>query len=179
MFAIFFFFVSLFCGGVSRAETKVLIWPYSPGLRLERGEDQQLEGRASWMSGVGFLAGDWYGALESERFEGRSSEGNVSITRQYQDLSAWAGYRIFGDQSWRVLALMGAGQYQEEVKTRVGALEDTSTSRRKGLFGAGFEGLLLPDNSWVAFALGLKMLWGEDFDPSPQPQINLKVGFHF
>lgn len=174
-----FLFALLSFNEFSQAETKVLVWPYSPGLRLERGETQQLEGRLSWMSGVGILAGDWYGALESERFEGRSSEGNVSIKRQYQDLSAWMGYQIFGDQTWKVLALMGVGQYQEEVTTRVGSVEDTSTSTRKGLFGAGFEGLLLPENSWVAFALGLKMLWGEDFDPSPQPQINLKVGFQF
>lgn len=170
-------FASVMISMSAWAETHLLIWPYFPGLRIERGEDQQLEGRMTWTSGAGVLINDWYGSLETERFQISNSEGNTSVKRSYQDVSLWGGYALHGADKWKFLGTAGFGLYKETVKTRVGTISDSDTSKEKTHFGLGAEWIFLEPSTIFTFSFGGRFLWSKDFDPSPQPQLLIKVGF--
>ncbi len=160
------------------AEAKILIWPYNPSLRLERHENQNLKFYNGYFHGVGFLVERWYGSLESENYQSRTSDGNVSIKRDYQDLKLWGGYSLFQFPSWHFLGLAGLGLYKEQIETKVGSVEDLSTSDQKTLFGLGAE-LLYSSKSAISFGIGARFYWGEDLDPYPQPGLYLKLGLQF
>jgi len=159
------------------AEQTLLFYPYFPGMRLERGNSQNLEIRSVFTSGVGILVDKWYGSVESGQFEDSNSEGNVSIKRNYQDLSLWGGYSLHEVNSWNVLGQVGVGLFKERVKTRVGGISDSDTSEEKSLFGLGVEALYSESSKIWTVSVGGRFYWGEGLDPNPQPGIYLKLGF--
>lgn len=161
------------------AEAKFIIWPYYPGLRFERGQDQELEALTSYSTGIGWFTDPLYFSLETEFFKVSTNEGNVSIKREYRDYKLSGGYTLHRIDSWYFLGLAGMGTYQEKVGTRVGGLTDSDTSKQKTLFTAGFE--VLFSDLIIPFSVGLggRFIWGQDLDPTPQPDIHLKLGLQF
>ncbi|MFN9066108.1 MAG: hypothetical protein ACK5V3_02695, partial [Bdellovibrionales bacterium] len=112
-------------------------------------------------------------------FNSKTSEGNVSIKREYQDYLLWANYQLLGDDQLRFFIGGGFGYFQEQIITRVASFETDSSTQQEFFSGGGAEirwYLTRPD---VLFSSGARMLYSQNFDPELQPHLFLRLGFRF
>ena len=161
------------------SHASIQAWPLGAGARFERDENQSLTTRATQRLAVGLNIESIQVELAHDRFSSNSSEGNVSIKRQYQDFTLWLGHQFHQWNQVQFLAAGGLGQYQETIKTRVGALNDESTSNTKILIGVGLELRYKPFDFGLLISSGTRILWAENFDPNLQPDFFVRLGFEF
>jgi len=164
---------------VQTSHASIQVWPLGAGARFERDENQSLAPRITQRFAVGLNMKSIQVEIASDQFSSKSSEGNVSIKRQYQDFTLWLGHQFHQWSQVQFLAAGGLGQYQETIKTRVGALNDESTSNTKILTGVGLELRYKPFDFGLLISSGARILWAENFDPNLQPDLFVRLGFEF
>lgn len=167
----------LFIAQLSHASIQV--WPLGAGARFERDENQSLTPRVTQRIAVGLNIESIQAEIASDQFSSKSSEGNVSIKRSYQDFTLWLGHQFHQWDHLNFYAMGGLGQYQETIKTRVGTLTDESTSNSKTLMGVGLELRYKPFDIGLLVSSGARILWAENFDPNLQPDLFVRLGFEF
>ena len=171
--------VILFLFFVQVSHASIQVWPLGAGARFERDENQSLTPRVTQRLAIGLNIESIQVEIASDQFSSKSSEGNVSIKRNYQDFTLWLGHQFHQWNQLNLFAMGGLGQYQETIKTRVGTLTDESTSNSKTLMGVGLELRYQPFDVGLLVSSGARKLWAENFDPNLQPDLFVRLGFEF
>ena len=167
----------LYFSVVSKAQSFTII-PLGFGLRYERSETQDLVTRQSFHL-AGILDVDQFSfELSRDQFSSKTSEGNISIKRDYQDYLAWASYHILGEQ-FKFYVGGGFGFYQEQVSTQVSGFETDSSSQQEFFSGGGGELRWYPNQTSILVSIGARMLYSQNFDPELQPHLFLRLGWKF
>jgi hypothetical protein len=127
---------------------------------------------------LGFSSGEFIFLLEAGRFDLQSGNEALSVGRKVEDLKLST---IWNADRWSLIApyvVASAGVRRETVDTVL--LANTNrTSSPWGLFGEiGFGARLLPWTS-VWFSPEVKLGFGEQIKPDPQPSANLRFGYLF
>ncbi len=163
---------------VAQAQNFTLV-PLGLGLRFERAENQDLVSRQSFHLSAILDYDRFSFELGRDQFSSKTSEGNVSIKREYQDYLAWASYHLLGDDQFRFYIGGGFGFYQEQIATRVAGFETDSSTQQEFFSGGGGEFRWYPSSLSVLVSTGARMLYSQNFDPELQPHLFLRLGWRF
>lgn len=168
---------SLLFAHVSQAS--VILWPLGSAMRMERDENRNLVPRIAQQYALGIGFDNWSVELARTQFESDSEEGNVRVVRNYEDMMLWLGHQVSLSEQVDFVGSGGLGLYQEKIKTVVGVISSMSKSDQKLLFGLGAELKWQPFDLGLLLSTGARVLMSEDFDPNPQPEFFVRVGWQF
>lgn len=158
---------------------QVVVWPVGIGARFERDETQNLKMQSTYHFAVAMELSEFSFELSRDLFASKSSEGNVSIKREYQDFLGWINYRIWGEPKLKLMLGAGFGFYEEKVTTRIASFEDESTTQLEFFTGGGAELRWFPLESELVLSVGARLLYSQTFDPELQPHLFTRLGWRF
>lgn len=156
-----------------------VFWPLGLVSRLERDEDQKLVTRSALQYAGGIRLNNWSIELSRIELSSKTQEGNVSIEREYQDMTVWLGHHFLLLNKIEFVGFGGLGLYQEKVHTQVSSTTDTSSSEQKPLLGLSGELRWKPYDMGFLLSTGARLIMAENFDPNPQPELFIRAGWQF
>lgn len=158
---------------------EIVVWPFGFAARIERDEDQSLVTRSSLQYAGGVRFNNLSVELSRIELKSKTQEGNISIEREYQDMTFWLGHHFLIINKIEFVGAGGLGLYQEKVKTVVSSISDTSTSEQKPLLGLSGEVRWRPYELGLLLSTGARLVVSENFDPNPQPEFFIRAGWQF
>jgi hypothetical protein len=170
----------------ARADFIGQVYLFGQEMRYEREQDQTLKDRQPKSWGLGFWWNTWGFEYEASSFEVKTQEGNLAVERDYTDQKLWlkkSVYRYQVSQSLMDIYIGGAfGQYAEEIKTTFAGSTSLNSTKPKTLLAASL-GAQFFQFFWQHWGLAVgaegQLFFAQNFDPSPMPGINLRLGFTF
>jgi hypothetical protein len=161
------------------AQATVYVWPLGLGFRFEREESQGLKAQSTFRLAAGFEADEWNFEVQRDQFESKTSEGNTSVKREYEDFSGWVGYSLYTENDLKMIGRAGLGFYQERVKTQVAGFQDEGATNQEFFSGVGVELRWVPFQNALVLSGGGHFLYSQTYDPELQPDLFLRLGFLF
>lgn len=173
------FLVVLFISFLTiQARAEWIATPVALPARFERGEDQIVKARSAFAVAVGHRFDEL--VLFAEVQQGRSASGTdfSGVDRQQTEFTVWrqseAAFKNGGFLFWN----LGFGLLSQELTTHFSGTSEKTTGVLQPLTGVGFGGGFEMKKTLRLSAEG-RMYFSPEFDPNPQPEISVRLGFLF
>lgn len=162
------------------------IYLLNPEVRYERGNSQDFVDRKPLNLGVAYQLRKVSVLLEYTSFKDDTGNATSSIERRHQDLALWGRYdfvttSLLGSPL-RFYSGIGAGAYQEEVKTTLMGMSRSDESPARFFSGLSVGALsAMSLSSQFDFLIGVegRILISSDFDPNPLWSFLVRLGFSY
>lgn len=151
---------------------------YNSEIRYEREASQQMAARRPLNLGVGVRKAESSLIFEYSRFTEESGNTVTPIERVHQEYVLWLNYNLHQFYQWNLFAALGAGVYQDRVKTTLMDISTTDKGELQAMGGAGAGLKILLWEHLILSAEG-RMYMGQNFDPDLQLGALLRIGAEF
>ena len=164
--------------GLRQSEPLRYLITVNPELRYERQQNQQMTFRHPLNLSIGVRKEKFTYLLEFSQFKETSGNSVLSIDRSHAEYVGWFNYNVLPFGIWNVFGAMGAGAYQESIRTTLNgsSISDTGELQLMGGVGAGIKVLI--EEHFLASLEG-RLLGGQNFDPNPQGSLVFRFGVEF
>jgi hypothetical protein len=150
----------------------------NPEFRYERESSQQMVFRQPLNIGIGLRKEKMSYIFEFSRFTEKTGNTTLSVERAHQEYVGWLNYSVTQFGVWNLFAGLGAGIYQETVKTSLNSSSATDAGEMQGLGGASF-GVKALFIKHLIVGTEARLLAGQNFDPNPQLSLVFRIGAEF
>lgn len=181
---IFLLLSALFISNVAFAQWQ--LFPVGLEARYENGATQDYEYRRFWNFSAAYKSDVLSSLLEYSRSANESGNATSSISRVHQEMVVWGRWHFYHYKEDNYIGSLygglGAGVYQDQVKTNL--LSDSRTDNSKvkflsGLTAGGDITIPLYANFDMVAALELRAFFAGDFDPNPTGSGVFRIGIQW